>query len=137
MHDTELSILAMRWIEFQRAFLRSARNRITEDLEDAADEVLHMPFDSPERAWEFVQFVMQSCEEMDVLGSLAAGPVEDLLSQHGESFIDRIESLARDNQRFRELLSGVWRNTISSDVWDRIQCLRTNDSGDKSDKGSE
>ncbi len=60
-----------------------------------------------------------------IAGNLAAGPLEDLLSRHGPLIIDAVESEARSRPRFRELLSGLWRNVIHEDVWDRIQALRT------------
>lgn len=122
--ETELAVLATRWIEFQRAFLRSKDSALAKELELASDEVLHMPFDAPERTWEFIQLVVQRCEEEDVLGSLAAGPIEDLMSQHGEHFIDRIEIFARDNPKFRLLLRDVWRGTMSDSVWARLQAVQ-------------
>jgi hypothetical protein len=62
-----------------------------------------------------------------IVGSLAAGPLEDLLARHGQLVIDAVESEARSNQRFRELLGGLWRNVIHEDVWNRIQSLRVSD----------
>lgn len=124
MSESEIEELAKRWVEFQRAFLRSGGGAIADDLEEASDEVLHMPFDAPEKAWKLIQIIVQCCEENDVLGSLAAGPIEDLLSQHGEAFIDRIEVFARDNPKFLLLLQGVWKGMMSDSVWDRLQALQ-------------
>jgi hypothetical protein len=123
MHEQEIENLAMRWIEFQRLFLRSCEGELTSDLECASDDVLHMPFEAPEETWRFIQAVIRLCEEEDVLGSLAAGPIEDLLSQHGEDFIGRLESFARDNPRFRAVLRGVWKGSMSDDVWEELQAL--------------
>jgi hypothetical protein len=47
--------------------------------------------------------------------------VEDLLSQHGPSFIDRVEHEARSNPKFAYLLGGVWRLEITDEVWQRVQ----------------
>jgi hypothetical protein len=55
---------------------------------------------------------------------LAAGPLEDLLAYHGSEFIDRVETEARRNPRFRDLLGGVWRNTITDDIWARVEKIR-------------
>jgi hypothetical protein len=58
-----------------------------------------------------------------VLANLAAGPLEDLLVYKGPEVIDQIEALAQGDPAFRELLSGVWRNRIREDVWNRVQAL--------------
>jgi hypothetical protein len=58
-----------------------------------------------------------------VLGNLAAGPLEDLLVYQGPLIIDKVEALAAADPAFRRLLSGVWRNQIREDVWERIQRL--------------
>lgn len=125
MFEAELENLARHWIEFQRAFLRANSNSITEELEGASDEVLHMPFDAPEKTWEFIQAVIKACDEDDVLSSLAAGPIEDLMSKHGEHFIDRVELLARHSLKFRRVLAGVWRGEMSDGVWERIEALQS------------
>jgi hypothetical protein len=62
-----------------------------------------------------------------IMGNLAAGPLEDLLSRHGAAIIDTVELEARQRKKFRELLSGVWRNVIADDVWDRVLRLRAID----------
>jgi hypothetical protein len=61
------------------------------------------------------------------MGNLAAGPLEDLLSRHGAAIIDTVELEARQRKKFRELLSGVWRNVIADEVWDRVLRLRAID----------
>jgi hypothetical protein len=46
--------------------------------------------------------------------TLAAGPLEQLLADHGLQFIERIERLAESNAGFK-LLLGVWRNSMPED----------------------
>ena len=41
------------------------------------------------------------------IGVLAAGPIEDLIEYHGPKVIDRIEALARQDPEFRKMLRGV------------------------------
>ena len=54
-------------------------------------------------------------------GVLAAGPLEDLIADHSEHGIDRIETLARRSPRFRYLLTGVWsQGKDKSPVWQRV-----------------
>jgi hypothetical protein len=56
---------------------------------------------------------------------LAAGPMEDLLINHGKTVIDEVEILARTSIPFRLLLNGVWSPGISKDVLIRISKYRT------------
>jgi len=60
-------------------------------------------------------------EPNNLLGNLAAGPLEDLLAYHGSEMIDELELLARRNPDFSYLLGGVWQNLMSDDVWKRVQ----------------
>jgi len=48
--------------------------------------------------------------------ALAAGPLEELLVEHGETFVDRVEELARQRPDFRLLLNGVWDSDIKPNV---------------------
>src|SRR5882672_11112318 len=73
----------------------------------------------PESAWEAVLAVLAATTNEYTLSNLAAGPLEDLLNQHGGTFIDRIEKLARSDPRFQELLCGVWRAS-TPEIWRRV-----------------
>jgi hypothetical protein len=75
----------------------------------------------PETAWQVIQVIFITTKDDFIQACLAAGPLEDLLSLHGEKFIDRIEKAAANNSAFKELLVAVWRNEIPLPVWNRIQ----------------
>jgi hypothetical protein len=64
--------------------------------------------ESPEDCFSAILTVLEKEPSDDVLGVLAAGPLEDLLHYHGTEFIDKIEIEARRNPEFRDLLGGVW-----------------------------
>jgi hypothetical protein len=57
---------------------------------------------------------------VDAVGLLAAGPLENLPSYHGDVFMDRVEVLAHSNPRFAFLLGGVWRFQMSEENWNRV-----------------
>jgi hypothetical protein len=63
-----------------------------------------------------------------VLGSLAAGPFEDLLAQHGEEFIERMAEFSEKYPKFREMLHSVWKSTIPEEVWERLEKIRATSS---------
>lgn len=55
---------------------------------------------------------------------LAAGALEDLLSEHGDELIETVEAEARRNPQFNLLLGGVWQGGMSPEIWCRIQAAR-------------
>src|ERR1700745_3001863 len=59
--------------------------------------------------WNLVESFATSPSDLndETLAGLAAGPIEDLLSKRGPAYIDRVESLARENPRMAKLLTGV------------------------------
>jgi len=78
---------------------------------------------APEVAWEIVAELIERAPSEDALGYFAAGPLEDLLSDHGPLFIDRIESLAKRQPKLVRALRGVYRMRTTDDVWNRVQRL--------------
>jgi hypothetical protein len=88
--------------------------------EERFQQLVH---DDPETLWLLIQRVLELTEKAEVLGILAAGPVENLINFHGPAFIERIERKAANDARFRELLWGVWRSS-TPDVWARVESAR-------------
>jgi hypothetical protein len=82
---------------------------------------------NPERCWSVILKIFEQDQSEKLLANLAAGPIEDLLATHGERFIERIETLARQEPRFRFTIQMVWRNSISAPVWARLRKAATLD----------
>jgi hypothetical protein len=80
--------------------------------------------DKHEALWEFILRSFEQEMSDKAFGVLAAGPLEDLLADFGELYIQRVEELARKNPRFNHLLGGVWRNSMTDDVWNRVKKAR-------------
>ena len=87
----------------------------------------HIIEGAPELAWELVTGLIDLPSD-DALGYFAAGPLEDLIGEHGASFIDRVEERARTDPRFRRAVRVV-RYGVRDDVWRRLERL-TFDSAD-------
>jgi hypothetical protein len=51
-------------------------------------------------AWRIVKRILPLVPD-ESLGYLAAGPIEDLIDFHGADFVDDMERLAGDDDRFR------------------------------------
>ena len=81
-------------------------------------------WEQPELAWGIILDILAADSSPRILGNLAAGPFEDLLTKYGERFIDKVEEEAQRNPMFRELLNVVWKNGMSDDVWIRVQTAR-------------
>lgn len=73
-----------------------------------------------EDCWKAILEVLALNPPENVLGVLAAGPLEDLIDECGEQFIERIEREAREHRVFRDLLRGVWKSG-SPEIWQRVQ----------------
>jgi len=96
--------------------------------EDSQNLTGFMEFDwvvdeEPEKGWKAILAALEDPRIEVHLGTLAAGPLEDLLSKHGENFIDRVEIEAKSNPKFARLLGGVWRYQMTEEVWNRVQLV--------------
>jgi hypothetical protein len=89
-----------------------------------ATDLYDLQYNEPETLWLLVLEIHHRDQSIAVQQVLSAGPIEDLLAQHGEAFIDRVEAEARIDPRFAKLLGGVWQNSISDAVWNRVQAIR-------------
>lgn len=78
-------------------------------------------YNDPELAWRAILEALRQPRMAPYLPTLAAGPLEDLLSLHGERFIDRVESEAESNPKFAWLLDGVWQHDIPDSIWARVK----------------
>jgi hypothetical protein len=56
------------------------------------------------------------------LATLGAGPVEDLITSHGEEFVETIDEAARRSESFRKALRCVWyQSSVDESVRVRLQ----------------
>jgi hypothetical protein len=128
MNDLDLSELVDAWI-LGTTKGRDERGRETDVYKEtwwALSTVMNWVQDNePELLWLFILLVHERDTEEIVAGNLAAGPVEDLLSYYGESYIERVEELAREDPRFKRMLGGTWQDGMSNELWARFQRART------------
>jgi len=78
----------------------------------------------PDQALSVIFAAMQLSDDKQIHGSIAAGPLEDFLGIHGETYLDVFHTLALQHQRLREVLDGVWQGAMSKNVWHRIEILK-------------
>lgn len=88
----------------------------------------------PDIAFDLVRDLIRICASPDDIALVAAGPLEDLIVQHGPDLIAAIEQEAAGSDRFRFALSGVWQRDANPFVWARVEAARANgpdlDAGD-------
>jgi hypothetical protein len=78
----------------------------------------------PDRALATIFAIMQLTDDPKIHGSLAAGPFEDFLGNHGDAYLEVIHTLALEHRRLREVLSGVCQGRMPKRVWHRIEILQ-------------
>lgn len=76
--------------------------------------------EDPERALAIILEVLKIETNPNMLSYLAAGPLEDLITLET---IDMIEAEAKNNERFRWLLGGVWYYTAPDELKARLDAI--------------
>jgi hypothetical protein len=120
MTDADALSLATDWIAHWEAPEGSVEK---DELAWTADKEWELVREAPHDAWKLVLAVVQLAPPQPVLAALSAGPVEDLLTYHGDKMIDTVEAEARRDPRFAHVLGGVWQNSLSDTVWARVQAV--------------
>jgi hypothetical protein len=77
-----------------------------------------------EQRWSLILEMIRRAPDDDCLGFVAAGPLEDLLSEHGEQLIDRVEQLAGQDEPFARTLTNVWQCGMSDALYARVKALQ-------------
>lgn len=98
--------------------------RGTQAYDDAFWAFQHMYdliHEQPQVAFVLIVEILVRDQSREVIQLLSAGPLEDLLAAHGSEFISRVEEEAERNPSFRNLLGGVWKNSMPESVWTKVQ----------------
>ena len=90
----------------------------------SSDDLIYQWLDSdPDRCLAAICAVVQITDEPDIIANLAAGPLEDFLGRHGETYIEVIKELSRTQPRFLAVLSGVWRGSMTTLIWRQVEAI--------------
>jgi len=111
-----VAALARAWVE---QYSRSERDQ-DDNLFAIMDFERDLREDDPDRMIDLILEILKIESNPVLLALLAAGPLEDVI---GADTIDRIEREARSNQRFRDLLGGVWYYRASDELKTRLDAL--------------
>lgn len=110
--------IAKAWVALQYTERNSSEFDALFWAHMSLDELLD---DDRERFWLIINEIRKIDDSDFLLSNLAAGPIEDSLVRAGETFIERMEELARRDEKFKRLLGMLWKNEIRDDIWVRIQ----------------
>jgi len=92
------------------------------DFGPATRQLAELIDHEPEQAWALILALVEHASNEYALDMVAAGPLEDLICEHGLVFINRIEELAATNQRFKNCLSYVWgSNRLEASIYARMR----------------
>lgn len=78
----------------------------------------------PDVRWEFLVKAVDLAKDNGTLGHLAAGTFEQLLSKHGDEYIERVEALASKSAKFALMVSGAWQHLMTDDNWARVKAIK-------------
>ena len=109
--------LADMWIEYHHTN--------DEDLFAAFTKVDDLVTNNAERAWHMILVILIKDNSDTILSNLAAGPLEDLLVQHGDQVIDRVEAKTKQDPNFTKLIMDVCQNAMPEDIWLRVETLQS------------
>ncbi|MEP6994935.1 MAG: DUF6869 domain-containing protein [Acidobacteriota bacterium] len=88
----------------------------------ATELLVHLTEDEPEVAWELVLGLLERATDDESLGWISAGPLEDLLCEHGLELVDHVEARAGSDPRFKKSLAGVGgSDRMDPDVYARVR----------------
>jgi hypothetical protein len=96
------------------------------DPTGAAQAITAMTFDASleDQCAMILDLIAAAPDDENVLGDIAAGPLEGFLSNFDAAVIDRGEAEAASEPRFRRVVSGVWKLEMSDPVWQRIRAIQ-------------
>ena len=112
MNKSNIEKIADNWIKVQ----------LSDSYSDSALD-LDLPFNHPNLCFNVILNILEKIDTVPdnkLFSVLAAGPLDDLLHEHGSVMIDKIDTTARINPKFRKLLNGVWDSELDNSIKNRL-----------------
>lgn len=78
----------------------------------------------PRETFGAILAMVQIADSDELLAHVAAGPLEDFLGKHGDQFIEAVHAIALREPLLRHALEFVWRGSMSTNVWRRVEILK-------------
>ena len=125
MEDDEITVLATAFIERHSQTHAWDKDMVLRKVDKSGTDwanykICEIAHERPADLWLLVLEVLRRTENSEVLAVLAAGPLEDYLVRCAEHATAAVETQAANDERFKRLLGGVWKNRMSDEVWERV-----------------
>ena len=125
----ELDELAFRWWDYRRLSYGNRSERKALELGEpaevcaAADIVMERIDSGGMEAIRLIVALIESAPDDAGIGYVVAGPLEDLVHEHGNSLIDDLDQLARQNPLVSQAMASVWLSpgVLDPDVERRLR----------------
>lgn len=78
----------------------------------------------PHTLWNFMLDAVDMANNDQHLEKIATELAEHILAHYG-TMIDYFENWAKQDQKFKRMLTGVWRHRMSDDVWMRLRAIQS------------
>jgi hypothetical protein len=112
--------LADGWIRLQD--LASDSPEAARLAEDGMDLVL-LALSEPELCWRVILEILRRPIPEKRIADLGSGPLESLLSHHGETVLRWIEAELPGNPSLKRSLCHVWQNLMSDALYRQVRAL--------------
>jgi hypothetical protein len=83
-------------------------------------EVREQIAQKPSAAWLTILALVTKADTPELLEDIGAGPLEDFLKLHGESFIEQLEHEAGTSKNLRDALGHVWLRVDENEAVPRL-----------------
>lgn len=114
--------LIQAWVSYYRLIQEKGdESEKAKSLFWAFDQLDDLCWQEPIISMNIILAILEDTKNDSILDYLAAGPLGSILSRNGPIVIKLIESEAKRNINFQELLKGVWQNQMSDEIWDKVQ----------------
>lgn len=122
--DLPVDRMADRYLAYIRAW--DGEHPPRDDHPDAwtADVFFELTQAHPVLGLAATAAAIAACETPEDVAFVSAGPLEDLIADHGAALIDEIEARAVGAPRFAYALTGVWQRDMPPLLWARIEAAR-------------
>jgi len=120
VNEFKLEQLATSWIRLHHAEMNS------EEYEKdfwSFEKLSEFCRKNPEDAWRVIVKIYENHPDEKILSNLAAGPLEDLLVNHGRLALIWIDQYCMNESDLVKVLQMVWRNAMSEEVWGGLNRL--------------
>src|SRR6266540_1227574 len=98
MPSQEIHEIAKAWIKHAHDLIKHAHDlTVDEDADGFAwawEKAFDLKYENPALLWQLILEIHAQDQSNEVAEVLSAGPLEDLLSEHGQEFIEPIEKQA-------------------------------------------